>query len=125
MSKPPAPDRFFTIAYVYNPSDLAILLSRLGYEGIYNYCAGRGHASADPGLTTALGGIRVRVHEQDLADAQAVLATLDPIPYRAPLPFGLWPLDLLFFFLIAFFAAAPPPRQFPTFVLGAAAQREA
>ena len=126
MMKTPAPDRFATIAYVYNPSDLAILLSRLGYEGIYSYCAGRGHASADPGLTTALGGIRVRVHQEDLADAQAVLATLDPIPHRAPLPFGFWPLDLLLFLVFAFYGAGPPPRQFPTFVLGeAAAWREA
>ena len=119
----PAPDRFFTIAYVYNPSDLAILLSRLGFEGIHAYCAGRGHASVEPGLTTALGGVQVRVHEADLADAQAILATLDPKLHRAALPFGFWPLDLLFFALMTFFAAAPPPRQLPTYVLGGAAAR--
>lgn len=126
MTKTPAPDRFFTIAYVYSPSDLAILLSRLDYEGIYTCCAGRGHASVAPGLTTALGGVRVRVHEEDLADAQAVLATLDPFPHRAALPFGFWPLDLLLFLLIAFFSGAPPPRQLPAYVLSeAAARREA
>ena len=125
MRKGPAPDRFATTAYVYNPSDLAILLSRFGHEGIYSYCAGRGHASADPGLTTALGGIRVRVHEEDLADAQAVLATLDPIPHRAQLPFGFWPLDLLLFLAIAYLGAPPPPRQLPTYVLGETAWREA
>lgn len=126
MSRPSAPDRYFTVAYVYSPSDLAILLSRLGHEGIYTYCAGRGHASVQPGLSTALGGVRVRVHEEDLADAQAVLATLDPFPYRATLPFGFWPLDLLLFLLIAFFAAAPPPRQLPAYVLSESrARREA
>lgn len=126
MSRTPAPDRFFTVAYVYNPSDLAILLSRLGYEGINTHCAGRGHASVQPGLITALGGVRVRVHEGDLADAQEVLATLDPISYRAALPFGFWPLDLLLFLLVAFFAGAPPPRQLPAYVLSeAAARREA
>ena len=126
MSKRPAPDRFETVAYVYSPSDLAILLSRLHFEGIYTSCAGRGHASADPGVTTALGGVRVRVHGGDVADAQAVLATLDPIPYRAALPFGFCPLDLLLFVAITCFAGAPPPRQLPTFVLTeAAARREA
>jgi hypothetical protein len=126
VSEAPVTDRFFTVAYVYNPSDLAILLSRLGYEGIYTYCAGLGHASVEPGLTTALGGVRVRVHEGDLADAQAILATLDPALHRASLPFGFWPLDLLLFLAIAFFGAAPPPRQLPAYVLGAAtARREA
>ena len=123
MSDAPATDRFVTVAYVYNPSDLAILLSKLGYEGIHTYCAGRGHASVEPGLTTALGGVRVRVHEGDLADAQAVVATLDPLPYRARLPFGFWPLDLFLFFTIAFFAGAPPPRQLPAYVLNEATAR--
>ena len=123
MSEAPTTDRFFTVAYVYSPSDLAILLSRLGYDGIYACCAGRGHSSVEPGLTTALGGVQVRVHEGDLADAQAILATLDPRLHRAPLPFGLWPLDLLAFAFITFFVAAPPPRQLPTYVLGEAAVR--
>lgn len=126
MSEAPTTDRFFTVAYVYSPTDLAILLSRLGDDGIYTYCAGRGHASAEPGLTTALGGVRVRVQEADLADAQAILATLDPTLHRASLPFGFWPLDLLLFLVIAFFGAPPPPRQLPTYVLSeAAARREA
>jgi hypothetical protein len=125
MTKGPAPDRFATIAYVYSPSDLAILLSRLGYEGIYTCCVGRGHASVEPGLTTALGGVRVRVPEVDLKDAQAILASLDPAPYRARLPFGFWPLDLLLFLAIAYLGAPPPPRQLPTYVLGETAWREA
>jgi hypothetical protein len=125
VTRAPAPDQFETVAYVYSPSDLAILLSRLGYEGIYTYCAGRCHAYVDLGLTTALGGVRVRVHEEDLADARTILATLDPVPYRAPLPFGFWPLDLLFFLVIAFFGAGPPPRQLPAYVLnGATAPRQ-
>lgn len=123
MTKTPAPDRFFTIAYVYSPADLAILLSRLHCEGIHTDCAGRGHASVEPGLTTALGGVQVRVHEEDLADAQAILATLDPFLHRAPLPFGFWPLDLLFFSVFALFAFGPPPRQLPTFVLSEASAR--
>jgi hypothetical protein len=125
MSGTQGPDRFATIAYVYSPSDLAILLSRLRAEGLHVYCVGRGHASVEPGLTTALGGVRVRVHEKDLTDAQSILASLDPIPYRARLPFGFWPLDLLLFLAIAYLGAPPPPRQIPTYVLGEAAWRDA
>ena len=98
MSKAPAPDRFETVAYVYNPGDLALLLSLVGHAGI---------------------------HEEDLADAQAVLATLDPVPYRARLPFGFWPLDLLLFLAIGFLGVGASPRQIPTYVLGESVRREA
>jgi len=53
------------------------------------------------------------------------LAELDPLPHRASLPFGFWPLDLLLFLVIGFFGAGPPPRQIPTYVVGAAVRREA
>lgn len=117
MSDAPPPDRFATVAWVYSPSDLAILLSKLDHEGIYTCCAGRGHASVDFGVTTALGGVRVGVHEGDLADAEAVLATLDPFLHRAPSLFGFRPLDLLFWLVVALFGVGPPPRQLPAYVV--------
>ncbi len=125
MSQGPAPDRFETVAFVYSPSDLAILLSLFEHAGIYAFGVGRGHASVEPGLVTALGGVRLRVHEEDAHDARAILATLDPIPHRASLPFGFWPLDLLLFLAIGFLGAPPPPRQIPTYVLGESVRREA
>jgi len=109
-----------TIAYVYSPSDLAVLLSLFENADISVFGVGRGHASAQPGLVTALGGVQLRVHVEDLDEASALLAALDPIPYRAPLPFGFWPLDLLLFLSLAFFGAPPPPRQIPTYAVGRA-----
>jgi hypothetical protein len=126
MSETPAPDRFATIAYVYSQSDLALLLSLFRQADIHVLGVQRHLVSIDPGIVTALGGVELRVHQEDGDEARAMLATLDPRPYRAPLPFGFWPLDLLLFLAIAFFGVGPPPRQLPTFVLGeAAARREA
>ena len=53
----PAPDRFETVAWVYDPSDLALLLSLFESEDIFVLPIGRWHASVDPPLTTALGGV--------------------------------------------------------------------
>ena len=125
MSGTPAPDRFETVAFVYSPSDLALLLSLFEHADICVFGVGRCHASVNPGLTTALGGVRLRVHEKDLDDARAILAALDPIPCRAPLLFGFWPLDLFFFLVVGFFGMPPPPRQIPSYVLGETVRREA
>jgi len=108
---------FEAIAWVYSPSDLAILLSLLEGEDIFVTTSGRGHASVALGLTTALGGVALRVHRDDAEDARALLAALDPALYRARLPFGSWPLDLLLFLFLAFLGAPPPPRQIPTYVV--------
>jgi hypothetical protein len=114
-----APDRFETVAWVYSPSDLALLLSRFGQAGIPLQRVNPGHAAADPALTTALGGIALRVHVDDAGEARALLAELEPIPYRARLAVGL----LLIFLVLAFFGIGGPPRQVPTFVTGDAAVR--
>lgn len=123
MSGAPAPDRFETVAYVYSPSDLAILLSMFRQEDIHVFGVGRGHAWIEPDLTTALGGVELRVHHEDGDEARAILAGLDPRPYRARLMFGFWPLDLLFWIVVGVLGMPPPPRQLPTFVLGEAAFR--
>jgi hypothetical protein len=125
MSKGPAPDRFETVAFVYSQSDLAILLSLFRQADIHVLGIQRHLVSIDPGIVTALGGVELRVHQDDGDGARALLATLDPFPHRAPLPLGFWPLDLLLFIVIAFFGVGSPPRQMPTFVLGEAARREA
>ncbi|HEV2816722.1 MAG TPA: hypothetical protein VGW40_05825 [Allosphingosinicella sp.] len=119
-----APDRFETVAFVYSPSDLALLLSLFESEDIFVFTVGRWHASADPPLTTALGGVELRVHAAEAEDARLVLASLPPIPCRAPLArfIPLAALMVLLFLVML----VPPPRQIPTFVLrGAVAARRA
>ena len=126
MSRPPAPDRFETVAYVYSQSDLALLLSLFGHAGIHIQMIGGRHASVEWDLTTALGGIALRVHEEDGDDARSLLAGLDPIPYRVPFFTGLWPIYLAFLAFTGFaLGVGPPPRQLPTYVLGESVRREA
>lgn len=116
---------FATIAYVYSQSDLALLMSVFESEDIHLLAVGRLHIAANPGLATALGGVALRVHAEDAEDARVVLASLDPIPYRASLFTGSFPVDILFLVLMMLvFAVPPPPRMMPCFV-GLPARREA
>jgi hypothetical protein len=112
-------DRFETVAWVYNPSDLALLMSKFIEADIFVHRASEGHISANPGWTTALGGIELRVREEDAAAARALLAVLEPRPHRVRLDIGL----LLVFLVMAFFAVGAPPRQIPSFVTAATALR--
>jgi hypothetical protein len=113
---------FETVAWVYDPSDLALLLSLFESEGIWVWPLGRQHAAIDWPLTTALGGVSLRVHVEDAFDARMILASLPAIPFRAPLTISSALLMLLLFLLFQ----APPPRQIPCFALNGAtaAQRE-
>lgn len=119
----PASDRFETIAFVYSPSDLALLLSLFGQASIFVQQIGDGHARAQPGWTTALGGIALKVREEDVEDARAMLAAVEPVPHRGPLLTGIIPFDLFFFVVVGLMGMHPPPRQIPTFVLGEAVAR--
>ena len=123
MSEAPALDRFETVAYVYSPSDLALLLSLFAQAGIYVQQISDGHCRAQPGWTTALGGIALRVRAEDLEDAQAMLAAVEPVPHRGPLLTGIFPFDLFFFVVVGLMGMHPPPRPLPTFVLGEAVAR--
>ena len=112
-------DRFETVAWVYNPSDLALILSKFIQADIFVHRGSEGHITANPGWTTALGGVALRVREDDAAAARALLAELDSIPHREPLHLGLVPI----FLIMALFAIGTPPRQIPTYVLGEFAAR--
>jgi hypothetical protein len=110
----PAPYRFETVAYIYSQSDLALLLSLFEHADIHVQKIGHWHASVQWDLTTALGGIALRVHEEDGDDARALLAGLDFPPYRVPFFTGLWPIYLAFLALTGFaFGIGIPPRQIP------------
>ncbi|HYD13292.1 MAG TPA: hypothetical protein VEC11_10640 [Allosphingosinicella sp.] len=115
----PASDRFETVAFVYNPSDLALLLSRFGHANIHVQPISLGHAAADPTIVTALGGVALRVHAEEAAEARALLGELERIPYREPLFVGF----LLVFLVLALFGIGSPPRQIPTFLTGELAAR--
>ena len=114
-----ASDRFETVAWIYSPSDLALILSRFIEADIFVHRGSIGHIAADPGLTTALGGVALQVREADVVSARALLAGLEPRLYRARLFSGV----LLVFLVMAFLGVGPPPRQVPTFVTGDAALR--
>lgn len=109
-----APADFETVAWVYDPSDLALLLSLFESEDIFVLPIGRWHASVDLPLTTALGGVELRVHAGDAADARLLLASLPPV-HRESFPVALLVLLLLLTLLLGL--AAPPSRQVPSFVL--------
>jgi len=119
-----APDRFETVAFVYSQSDLALLLSVFESEDIWLVAIGRLHVAVDPSLAVALGGVELRVHEEDAEDARTVLASLDPVPHRARLFTGIFPIDLLFLVLVLVVFAVPPPPRMPPCFVGAAARRE-
>ncbi len=114
-------DRFETVAWVYNPSDLALLMSKFIQADIFVHRGSEGHIFANPGWTTALGGVELRVREDDAAAARALLAALEPRPHRARLDVGL----LLVFLVMTLFAIGSPPRQLPTFVLAETVRRQA
>ncbi len=112
-------DRFETVAWIYNPADLALLMSKFIQADIFVHRGSEGHISANPGWATALGGVELRVREEDAAAARALLAGLDPRPHRVRLDAGL----LLVFLVMTFFAIGAPPRQLPTLATGTVATR--
>lgn len=109
----PVAGDFEAVAWVYSPSDLALLLSLFESEDIFVLPIGLWHASVDPPLTTALGGVELRVHADDADDARLVLASL-PAVYRERLSVALGLLLILLTLTLAL--AVPPPRQPPAFV---------
>jgi hypothetical protein len=105
-------DRFATVAWVYDQGELALLLSLFDRADIWVVPITRGHVSVQWWLTVALGGMRLRVHEEDAEAALALLAGLERMPqtsvrilFRDKLADVL--LILLFFLL---FVLAPPAR---------------
>ena len=105
-------DRFVTVARVYDQGELALLLSLFERADTWVVPITRGHVSVNWPWTVALGGVRLRVHEEDVDVALALLAGLERRPQESVRFFFKDKLAdllliLLFFFL---FALAPPPR---------------
>lgn len=81
MSATGSPD-FETVAWVYSQSDLAVLLSRLAHEDIHVLPIARHNAGVDYALTTALGGVEIRVHAAEAEQVRLLLADIDRTPFR-------------------------------------------
>jgi hypothetical protein len=76
-------DRFETVAWVYDAGELALLLSLFEWEEIPILPLGRHHTSVQWNLVVALGGIRLRVREEDVPAAQSLLASLARSPRKS------------------------------------------
>jgi hypothetical protein len=104
-------DRFVTVAWVYDQGELALLLSLFERADIWVVPITRGHVSVNWAWTVALGGVRRRVHEEDVELALALLAGLERRPQQSVRFFFKDKLaDLLLILLLFLFALAPPPR---------------
>ena len=135
-------DAIETVAITWSQPEAAVMVSMFAFYDIPAVAIGQRHASADPILMTALGGIAVRV-PQDLAEeALALLADVAERPAAVrPYPVGdarryrlLLALAVLvasgavladlstlaalaFAPLAVLFAVAPPPRVASTLML--------
>jgi hypothetical protein len=74
-------ERFETVAWVYDQFELALLLALFEQADIWVVPMGLHHVSVDWSVTVALGGVRLRVHEEDAAAALALLAGLERTPH--------------------------------------------
>ena len=104
--------RFVTIAWVYDAGELALLLSRFEWEDIPVVPLGYLHASVQWNIIVALGGVRLRVREEDGSRAFALLASLERTP-KASVRFLARDklVDvLLILLLFCLGCLAPPPR---------------
>lgn len=68
---------FITAAIFNYPHEITILKHRLDLEGISHYFENEGMASVAPMYSIALGGIRLKVHPNDLPAVQAILDDLN------------------------------------------------
>jgi hypothetical protein len=78
-------DGLVTFATVWTQPELHSLLGLLAANDIWATAAGARHVSVEPDLGIALGGMRVRIHREDLALAVDVVAEVDRTPYCGPL----------------------------------------
>ncbi len=116
-----------TVAWVYDRSELSLLLSLFEHHDIWVVQVGAQHIAIDWSLTVALGGVELRVHAEQAEAARALLAGLDR---RAPsrrffLDNRL--LDILLVLVLFASTGMPSPARLPaSFVLGpaVAARRE-
>jgi hypothetical protein len=120
-------DPFMTVAVAYSQSELPILLGYLRANGIWAHPVGAGHAAVDWRLTVALGGIEVRVHREDAAEAAELLSTIERTFYRGGLFSDQRLVDVAMILLMLILGILAPPARIPAFFLDprAACERKA
>ena len=123
-----AEDRFETVAFVYDQSQLALLLSLFEQARIWVVPTAYHHAAVNWSITVALGGIALRVRLEDAEAARTLLAQIDRTLSPRPIFSDIRLLEILLvlgLFLVGLFA---PPARIPAHFLlearGTAAREE-
>lgn len=70
-------EEFITAAIFNYPHEITILKHRLDQEGLSYYFENEATASVAPMYSIALGGIRLKVHPNDLETVRAILDELN------------------------------------------------
>ncbi|HYI47688.1 MAG TPA: hypothetical protein VEX35_04410 [Allosphingosinicella sp.] len=116
MSGAPGPD-FETVAWVYSQSELAVLLSLLAHKDIHVLPIARHNAGVDYALTTALGGVEIRVHAEEAEKVRQLLAGIDRTPFRSGIfSDNRWLDGIVMVILFVAGLFAPPARTPAHFV---------
>ncbi len=71
-------EKFITIAIFNYSHEITILKHRLENEGIQYYFENEGMTSAIPMSSVALGGIKLKIHPNDVETVSAILDELNP-----------------------------------------------
>jgi hypothetical protein len=113
-----APDRMAVVARVYNPPELAILLSVLEDHGIWVQPDYRQQIGVHWDWALALGGVLLRVRAEDAPAAYAALAAAPPAVWRGGVFTDVRVLDVALAILILLWCGVGVPCRLPAeFVL--------
>jgi hypothetical protein len=113
-----ATDRLETLAWVYSPAELAVMLSWLRSADVSVFPMSARHISVQPALAVALGGVELRVRREDAPRARALLAGIEAGAFRGALFANNRLIEalvlLLLFFMFTLVGPARIPASFPT-----------
>ncbi len=70
-------EKFITIAVFNYPHEIAILKHRLEQEGIVYFFQNETTASVAPMYSFAIGGIKLKIHPNDIETVELILAELN------------------------------------------------
>jgi len=117
-------DPFELVAIVYSQDELALLISRLRWEDIRVVGHSGAHVAADVGLTVALGGVRLLVHQEDADDARRVLAATPAWERQGGVYADSRLMDLLLALLLVLMAGVPPPARLQSVLIAERPERQ-
>lgn len=73
------PEKLITLTSYTYATEAYVLVAKLEEEGISSHLANENLISAQPFLSTAVGGLEVQVAEKDFAKAQEILKTIQAL----------------------------------------------